>query len=61
MYKVAAEREAGFFEQVITPLLKQRNPTSRQQAVGSLSELAKLGETMRGALLRGALRGHQGR
>jgi DNA-binding transcriptional MerR regulator len=58
MYKVAAEREAGFFEQVITPLLKQRNPTSRQQAIGALGDLAKLGEAMRAALLRAALRGH---
>ena len=26
MYKVAAEREAGVFEQVVMPLVKQRNP-----------------------------------
>ena len=26
MYKVAAEREAGFVEQLVMPLLKQRNP-----------------------------------
>ena len=26
MYKVAAEREAGVFEQFVMPLLKQRNP-----------------------------------
>ena len=30
MYKIAAEREAGFFEQVVMPLLKQRNPEARQ-------------------------------
>ena len=29
MYKTAAEREAGLFEQVILPLLKQRNPVRR--------------------------------
>jgi DNA-binding transcriptional MerR regulator len=58
MYKVAAEREAGFFEQVITPLLKQRNPTARQQAGTTLTDLARLGDAMRTALLRGALRGH---
>ena len=61
MYKVSAEREAGFFEQVITPLLKQRNPASRQQAVGALGDLAALGEAMRAALLRAALRGHSPR
>jgi DNA-binding transcriptional MerR regulator len=58
MYKVAAEREAGFFEQVITPLLKQRNPAARREAAGALGDLARLGDSMRGALLRGALRGH---
>jgi DNA-binding transcriptional MerR regulator len=61
MYKIAAEREAGFFEQVITPLLKQRNPASRQQAVGALGDLARLGEAMRTALLRAALRAHSPR
>jgi DNA-binding transcriptional MerR regulator len=56
MYKVAAEREAGFMEQVVMPLLKQRNPTARQQAADNLGELAGLGEQLRSALLRGALR-----
>jgi DNA-binding transcriptional MerR regulator len=56
MYKVAAEREAGFYEQVVLPLLKQRNPTARRQAVESLEELARLGEGMRAAFLRAALR-----
>ena len=56
MYKVAAEREAGFMEQVVMPLLKQRNPTARQQAADNLGELASLGEQLRSALLRVALR-----
>jgi hypothetical protein len=58
MYKVAAEREAGFMEQVVMPLLKQRNPTARQQAADNLGELASLGEQLRSALLRTALRDH---
>ncbi len=58
MYKVAAEREAGFMEQVVMPLLKQRNPTARQQAAENLGELASLGEQLRSALLRSALRDH---
>ncbi len=58
MYKVAAEREAGFMEQVVMPLLKQRNPTARQQAADNLGELAGLGERLRAALLRAALRDH---
>jgi DNA-binding transcriptional MerR regulator len=58
MFKVAAEREAGFLEQVVMPMLKQRNPAARQQAVALLSELAGLGQSLRAALLRHALRDH---
>ena len=60
MYKTAAEREAGFFEQLVMPLLKQRNPRSRRQAVDMLGELSKLGQGMRAAKLRSALRDHTG-
>ncbi|HVX18066.1 MAG TPA: MerR family transcriptional regulator [Acidimicrobiales bacterium] len=55
MFKVAAEREAGFLEQVVTPLLKQRNPGARQQAVDLLGELIELGDALHGALLRHSL------
>ncbi len=56
MYKTSAERESGFYEQVILPLIKQRNPASRRQALDTLAELSQLGGDMRGALLRAALR-----
>jgi len=56
MYKTAAEREAGFFEQVVMPMLKQRNPEARRQASETLSELARLGQQLRSAMLRNALR-----
>ena len=36
MYRTSAEREAGVFEQVILPLVKQRNPQARAQALASL-------------------------
>lgn len=55
MYKSAADREAGFFEQIVMPLLKQRNPQSRKQAVETLSELARLGQDLRTSMLRQAL------
>jgi DNA-binding transcriptional MerR regulator len=58
MYKVAAEREAGFLEQVVLPLMKQRNPSARRQAVDNLNELTDLGDDLRGALLRQALKGY---
>jgi DNA-binding transcriptional MerR regulator len=60
MYKTSAEREAGFFEQLVMPLLKQRNPRSRRQAIDMLGELSKLGQGMRAAMLRSALRDHTG-
>ncbi|QXC61988.1 MerR family DNA-binding transcriptional regulator [Aquihabitans sp. G128] len=58
MYKVAAEREAGFLEQVAMPLLKQRNPDARRQAVALVEELSDLGHDLRSALLRANLRQH---
>ena len=60
MYKMAADREAAFYEQVVLPLVKQRNPQARRQATEDLTELARLGEGLRGALLRSALRDHTG-
>lgn len=60
MYKVAAEREASFFQQVVMPLLKQRHPGARQQAVETLGELAELGEGLRAAMLQHALRDYLG-
>ena len=56
MYKTAAEREAGFFEQLVLPLLKQRNPRARKQAMDTLVELSRLGQGLRAAMLRAALR-----
>jgi DNA-binding transcriptional MerR regulator len=56
MYKTAAEREASFFEQVVLPMVKQRNPVARRQAIEALADLVRSGEAMRGSLLRQALR-----
>ena len=60
MYRVAAEREASFFQQIVMPQLKQRNPAARQQGVETLGELAELGEGLRAALLHHALREYLG-
>ncbi|MGH3849366.1 MAG: transcriptional regulator FtsR, partial [Pseudonocardiaceae bacterium] len=54
MYKTAGEREAGFFEQVVTPMVKQRNPEARRQAADAIEDLARLGEGLRAAMLRQA-------
>ncbi|HSS11910.1 MAG TPA: MerR family transcriptional regulator [Acidimicrobiales bacterium] len=56
MYKNAAERESGLFEQIVMPLIKQRNPQARQQAMATLEELSALGGELRQTLLRQSLR-----
>jgi DNA-binding transcriptional MerR regulator len=58
MFKVAAEREAGFLEQLAMPLLKQRNPQARRDAVEMVEELSALGHDLRSVLLRANLRQH---
>ncbi len=57
-WRVAAEREAGLFEQLIQPLLRQRNPEARVQAVAQLDELEHNGGRLRAAMMRSALRHH---
>lgn len=56
MYRTFAEREAAFVSQLVTPILRQKNPEARQQARETVAELARLGGGMRAALLRVALR-----
>ncbi len=60
LYRNAADREAGFLEQVVTPLLKQRNPEARQRAVATLDDLVRLGQSLRAILLRKALHDNTG-
>jgi DNA-binding transcriptional MerR regulator len=60
MYRTAADREASFFEQIVMPMLKQRNPVARRRAVETLAELARLGQGLRGSLLRTALKDNTG-
>ncbi|MHB8329995.1 MAG: hypothetical protein ACYDD6_10310, partial [Acidimicrobiales bacterium] len=55
IHKHAAEREAGFIEQIVLPLLKQRNPEARQRAHDTVDELSRLGQGLRAVLLRSAL------
>jgi len=60
MYKVSAEREAGLFEQLIMPLLKQRRAAARDEAVEMLEDLAELADDLRAVMVRSALRGYLG-
>ena len=56
LYRNAVEREVGLVEQVVTPLLRQRNPEARQRAIESASELVRLGQSLRSSLVRTSLR-----
>jgi DNA-binding transcriptional MerR regulator len=55
LYRNSADREAGLIEQVIMPLVKQRNPAARAQAHTTLETLARLGGELRQAILRQSL------
>jgi DNA-binding transcriptional MerR regulator len=60
LYRNAADREAGLIEQLILPLLKQRNPQAHAQAHTTLETLARLGGELREAVLRQSLRPYTG-
>lgn len=57
-WRQSAEREAALFEQLVLPLIRQRNPQSRQQASALLTELARQGGELRTAILNAALQHH---
>ena len=56
MYKHFAKRESDFFESIVMPQLRQRNPEARRAAVTSLTELARASRKLKQALLRTNLR-----
>lgn len=56
MYLQFVDRELSLFEQVVTPLLRQRNPAARQQATEQLEQLATFTGRLKRALLASALR-----
>ena len=55
-WRNSADREAALFEQLVMPLLRQRNPQARKQASETVSSLSRLGGELRAALLEKALR-----
>jgi len=57
-WRQAVDREVALFEQLVAPLLRQRNPQSRQQALTALERLSALGGDLRRELLSSALRHH---
>ncbi len=55
-WRVAAEREAGLFDQLIQPLLRQRNPDANREALERLRNLEDVGGRLRSVLVHSALR-----
>ena len=55
-WRTSAEREAGLYEQLILPVLRQRNPQARSHAATRLDELETLGSKLRAAMMRSVLR-----
>jgi DNA-binding transcriptional MerR regulator len=58
MYKHFADRESSFFEALVAPTLRQRNPDARRAATQTLTELSATSRKFKQALLRNALRDH---
>ncbi len=55
-FKLAADREGGLIEQVVSPLARQRSPDARDRAQEVASQLAALSVRLHVALVRAALR-----
>jgi DNA-binding transcriptional MerR regulator len=56
MYRQFADREATFFEQIVTPMSRRRTAEAGEQASQSVHELMALSRRMREAVLRSSLR-----
>jgi DNA-binding transcriptional MerR regulator len=55
-WRTAAEREAGFFEARISPMMRQKNPEARETTIELLERLVDLGGHLRQALVEQELR-----
>ena len=60
-FRTAADREVGLVEQVVTPLVRQRNPEARGRAEEVARELAALSVKLHATLVRAGLRPQLGR
>jgi DNA-binding transcriptional MerR regulator len=56
MYRQFEEREASFFESIILPMMRQRNPDARRAATDQLQDMARTSRKLKAALLRINLR-----
>ncbi|MEI6230630.1 MAG: MerR family transcriptional regulator [Actinomycetes bacterium] len=54
-FKIAADREVGLVEQVVNPMLRQRDPESQQRADDAIRQLAALSVRLHSALVKAGL------
>jgi DNA-binding transcriptional MerR regulator len=54
-FKVAADREVGLVEQVVTPLLRQRDPEGQQRAEDAVRQLSALSVRLHASLVKAGL------
>jgi DNA-binding transcriptional MerR regulator len=58
MYKHFVDREGSFFEALVAPTLRQKNPDARRAAAHTLADLSVTSRKFKQALLRTNLRDH---
>lgn len=58
MYRQIAEREAAFFEQIVSPVALRRDPEGKREASRSVREMLTLARGLRESQLREVLRDH---
>jgi DNA-binding transcriptional MerR regulator len=56
MYRHFAERESAFFEQIVSPVTRRRDPQAQQEATRSINEIIGLAQSFRDAMLRSTMR-----
>ena len=59
-YRTSADREIGLFQQVVTPLIRQRSPEARARADETVRELAALSVRLHATLVKAGLRAELG-
>ncbi|MGI8775428.1 MAG: transcriptional regulator FtsR [Actinomycetota bacterium] len=55
MYRQAVEREMSFFEQIVTPVRRRKDPEGEKVATETIRQLEDLSRSMRDALLRSSV------
>ena len=54
--RIAADREVDLLQQLVTPLLRHRNPDNRRKAAEILADCSQAGAELQEAIVRGRLR-----